>query len=43
MKQKLSAIVSYLNARFKQQSEDYSIVFGTKPQLLRYDKETAIT
>ena len=43
MKQKLSEIVSYLNARFNQQSEDYSIFFGAKPQILRYDKETAIS
>lgn len=43
MKQKLSEIVSYLNTRFNQQSEDYSIFFGDKPQILRYDKETAIS
>ena len=43
MKQKLSEIVSYLNARFNQQSEDYSIFFGAKPQIFRYDKETAIS
>ena len=43
MKQKLSEIVSYLNTRFNQQSEDYSIFFGAKPQIFRYDKETAIS
>lgn len=43
MKQKLLEIVSYLNNNFNQQSEDYSIFFGAKPQILRYDKETAIS
>ena len=43
MKQKLTKIVEYLNSRFNQQSKEYSIFSGANPQIIRYDKETAIS
>ncbi len=39
----LNSIVEYLNKRFNQTSKEYSIFMGAKPQVIRYDKETAIS
>lgn len=43
MKTQLNNIVEYLNKRFRQTSEEYSLFMGVKPQVIRYDKETAIS
>ena len=40
---KLNNIVNYLNKRFNQDSDEYSIFQGAKPQVIRYDEETAIS
>lgn len=40
---KLDNIIEYLNKRFNQTSEEYSFFVGAKPQVIRYDKETAIS
>lgn len=42
-KEKLESIVCYLNDRFNQDSEEYSIFNGSKPQVIRFDSETAIS
>lgn len=40
---KINEIVQYLNEHFSQDSPEYSIFFGTKPQVLRLDNETAVS
>lgn len=40
---KLKAIAEYLNERFNQDSDEYSIFMGAKPQVIRFDNETAIS
>lgn len=42
-KEKLKLVVDYLNRRFNQDSEEYSIFNGSKPQVIRFDSETAIS
>ena len=42
-KQKLKEIARWLENRFNQDSEDYSIFEGSKPTVLRYDDETAVS
>ena len=40
---KLNDIIQYLNKRFNQDTSEYSFIQGAKPQVIRYDKETAIS
>lgn len=42
-KQKLKNITLWLECRFNQDSKDYSIFEGSKPMVLRYDEETAVS
>lgn len=39
----IKEIVEYLNSRFSQDSPEYSIFMGAKPQVIRLDEETAIS
>lgn len=39
----LKKVLDYLNERFNQNSEEYSIVDGAKPQVIRFDERTAIS
>lgn len=43
MKKKLDEIVEYLNKRFYQGSKEYNFIHGPKPQVIRYDKDSAIS
>ena len=43
MKDKLYSIVNWLNKNYNQDSENYSIFNGAKPEVIRYDKHTAIS
>lgn len=43
IKTKLESIVSYLNSHFNQDSDEYSICQGPKPQVIKYDEHTAIS
>lgn len=40
---KLNSIIEYLNAKFNQESNEYNLFLGAKPQVIRYDDETAIS
>ena len=40
---KLNDIIQYLNKRFNQDTSEYSFIQGAKPQVIRYNKETAIS
>lgn len=40
---KLNEVVDYLNKRFNQGTNEYNIVEGAKPQVIRFDKTTAIS
>ena len=42
-KDKLNEVVDYLNKRLNQGTNEYSIVQGAKPQVIRFDKTTAIS
>lgn len=39
----LNNVLDYLNDHFNQNSEEYSIVDGAKPQVIRFDERTAIS
>lgn len=41
--EKLNDIVDFLNKKFNQGSEEYSIFKGANPQVIRFDNETAIS
>lgn len=41
--EKLNKIVAYLEENFNQASENYSLIYGAKPQVIRFDNETAIS
>ena len=43
MKEKLEAIVSWLNNNYNQESENYNIFVGSKPGVIKYDEHTAIS
>lgn len=43
MKKKLDKIVEYLNKRFYQGSQEYNFIHGPKPQVIRYDQDSAIS
>lgn len=43
MEDKLKEILDYLNDRFNQESDEYNIFEGAKPQVIRYDEHTAIS
>lgn len=43
MKDKLYSIVNWLNENYNQDSENYSIFVGAKPEVIRYDEHTAIS
>lgn len=43
MKEKLKAIVEWLNDNYNQESENYDIFNGAKPGIIRYDEHTAIS
>ena len=43
MREKLESIANWLNRNYDQRSENYSIFFGAKPDVIRHDKETAIS
>lgn len=43
LKEKLESIVYWLNENYNQDSENYSIFNGAKPEVIRYDKETVIS
>ena len=40
---KLNGIINYLNERFNQGSNEYNFCLGAKPQVIRYDNDTAIS
>lgn len=40
---KLNSIIKYLNERFNQESDEYNFFQGAKPQVIRYDEDTAIS
>ena len=42
-KEKLESIVCWLNKNYNQNSDNYSIILGPKPEVVRYDEETAIS
>jgi len=42
-KEKLQEIVDWLNENYNQDSENYSIFFGSKPEVIKYDEHTAIS
>lgn len=43
MEDKLNEILDYLNDRFNQESDEYNLFEGPKPQVIRYDEHTAIS
>ena len=43
LKEKLESIVYWLNENYNQDSENYSIFNGAKPEVIRYNKEIAIS
>lgn len=43
MNKELNDILNYLNQRFNQDSEEYSIFTGAKPQVIRFNETTAIS
>lgn len=43
MKERLKEIVTWLNANYNQDSENYSIFFGSKPGVFKYDNHAAIS
>lgn len=43
LKEKLESIVYWLNENYNQDSENYSIFKGAKPEVVRYDEHTAIS
>ena len=42
MKEKLKAIVKWLNDHYNQESDNYNVFIGSKPDVIKYDEETAI-
>ncbi len=42
-KEHLKNIVNWLNKNYNQNSENYSIFNGAKPEVIRYDEHTAIS
>lgn len=42
-KEHLKNIVNWLNKNYNQDSENYSIFNGSKPEVIRYDEHTAIS
>lgn len=40
---KLNGVINYLNERFNQESNEYNFCLGAKPQVIRYDEDTAIS
>ena len=42
-KEHLKNIVNWLNINYNQDSENYSIFTGAKPEVIRYDEHTAIS
>ncbi len=42
-KERLKSIVNWLNKNYNQDSENYSIFNGAKPEVVRYDENTAIS
>lgn len=43
MKEKLEAIVNWLNRNYNQESENYNIFVGSKPGVIKHDEHTAIS
>ena len=43
IKEHLKNIVNWLNKNYNQTSENYSIFYGAKPEVVRYDEHTAIS
>lgn len=43
MKEKLNAICNWLNKNYNQDSENYNIFAGAKPDVIKYDEHTAIS
>lgn len=43
MKSKIKEILKFLNEKYNQNSEDYCIINGAKPSVIRFDDETAIS
>lgn len=43
IKEKLKEITNWLNENYNQESDKYSIIDGAKPEVVRYDEETAIS
>lgn len=41
--EKLNKVIDFLNGKFNQASEEYDIFNGAKPQVIRFDEETAIS
>ena len=40
---KLNSVISWLNSNYNQDSENYCVFRGSKPEVLRYDEHTAIS
>lgn len=43
MKSRIKEILKFLNEKYNQNSEDYCIINGAKPSVIRFDDETAIS
>ena len=43
IEEKLNKIVAYLEDNFNQSSGNYNLIYGPRPQVIRFDKETAIS
>lgn len=43
MEEKLNKIIDWLNENYNQESENYSIFNGAKPEVIKYDEHTAIS
>jgi len=41
--EKLNTITAWLNENYNQDSENYNIFSGAKPEVIRFDEETAIS
>ena len=43
MEEKLNGIIDWLNENYNQESENYNIFVGAKPEVIKYDEHTAIS
>ena len=43
IKDEFKEILDFLNEEYSQESENYSIFYGTKPEVIRYNEHIAIS